>query len=343
MNGVKRLKLSAIAVLGFLALTLSSELPGFADDNAAGSGAATPPLAGSLAKSGGNRPRIGLALGGGGSRGAALVGVLKVLTEAGIPIDAVAGTSIGAVVGGLYCAGMPMEELDRRFRDTSLLKAFMTVPLSVRLVAAPVLYMPRLIGHRPYDGLYYGNRFRKYIDNALRKGKRPLNIEAFHTPFAAVVTNLITGESDRLTTGDLGRAVQASTAVPALRKPVEYGENLYCDGGLICNLPTPHVKALGADFIIAVDIDQRVEKAPLTNFRVPGAVAKQAITIDLQDMDRRLGKLADFTIHPCTNGIALISRKKEDAVRGIEAGEQAAREALPELKRKLVEIGAISP
>jgi NTE family protein len=298
------------------------------------------PLSGVLMQTNtGRRPRVGLALGGGGMRGAATVGVLKVLQEAKIPVDYIAGTSIGAVVGGFYSAGMPLSDLEHRFRTASLMKAYMTVPLDVRIMAAPLMYMPRLLGRRPFDGLYYGKRFRNYIDNALTEAKLMRSIETFRIPFAAVATNLLDGTSHRLTKGDFGVAVQASTALPALRKPVPIDGALYCDGGLICNLPTNHVREMGADFVIAVNIDERVRPAPIDDFRVPGSVPVQAVKIDLAAMDQHLSKLADFEIHPNTDGIGLISRSKADGARGIIVGEKAAREALPELKRRLNAAG----
>ena len=103
------------------------------------------------------RPIVGLALGGGGTRGAAHVGVLRVLEEEGIPIDCIAGTSMGAIVGGLYSAGVPLDTIQKTFDDGKLMHSYMTVPLFVRILAAPVLLLPRVVGYHPYDGLYNGN------------------------------------------------------------------------------------------------------------------------------------------------------------------------------------------
>jgi NTE family protein len=284
-----------------------------------------------------HRPRIGLALGGGGSRGAAHVGVLKVLLEAGIPIDIVAGTSIGSVVGGFYCSGLSIDEMAAQFDDDTFIKEFMPMSLPVRIVLAPIIFTPRLVGYHPYDGLYKGNKFNKYANRIV--AKTGASIESFKIPFAAVVTNVVDGSSCRLTKGDLGTALQASTAVPGLKKPVQIGDNLYCDGGLVCNLPVSHVREMGADFVIGVDIDEYLNNVPLNKFRRVGSMSQQALRIQLATGDKTQGKLADVVIHPDTTGITLISRKKSDARRGIEAGEKAAREALPEIKRKLEALG----
>ncbi len=105
-------------------------------------------------------------------------------------------------------------------------------------------------------------KFRKYA-NSVTKSK---TIEQLSIPYAAVVTNVVTGESCRLTAGDLGLAMQASTAVPELKQPVQIGEKLFCDGGLINNVPVNHVREMGADFVIAVDIDEKLKETPLRNF-----------------------------------------------------------------------------
>ncbi len=161
------------------------------------------------------RPRVGLALGGGGARGAAHVGAMKVLLEEGIPIDMIAGTSIGSVVGGLYAAGYSVDDLAVKFDDSELMKNFMTVGLGVRLAVAPIMFMPRLVGYHPYDGLYRGVKFRNYANKLAGENTE---ISKLSIPFAAVVTDLVDGNSHRLTSGDLGTAMQASTAVPGLRK-----------------------------------------------------------------------------------------------------------------------------
>ena len=280
------------------------------------------------------RPRVGLALGGGGSRGAAHVGVLKVLMEEGIPIDMIAGTSIGSVVGGFYAAGVPIEEIASVFIENKFTKEFTPMP-ALRIAALPVTLMGRAVGYHPYDGLYGGWFFRRYAHKELG-GKK---IEDLKIPYAAVVTDVVTGKSCRLTSGDMGVAMQASTAVPELKKPVQIADKLYCDGGLINNVPVNHVKEMGADFVIAVNIDEHLNDVPLDKFRKLGSMGKQALRIQLATSDEASCKNADAYIHPDTTGIALVSFKKGDGQLGIDAGVKAAREAMPELKRKLAALG----
>jgi len=285
-----------------------------------------------------HRPRIALALGGGGSRGSGHVGVLKILEEEHIPIDIVTGTSIGSVVGGLYAAGVPSKELSDLFEKDEFIHEFMPMPLYVRLPLEPFELIARLFGYKPYDGLYYGGKFKKYADK-LSGSKQ---IEQLPIPYAAVVTNVVTGQSERLTQGDLGLAMQASTAVPGLKRPVQIGDKLYCDGGTVCNVPVQHARELGADFVIAVNIDELLKDQPLDNFRVLGSMARQALRIELASQDGAFCEKADVAIHPDMTGIGLISRKKSNGRRGIDAGIKATRDAMPEIKRKLSALGVMT-
>ena len=292
------------------------------------------------AKTNHGRPRVGLALGGGGARGAAHIGVLKVLIAEGIPIDMIAGTSIGAIVGGLYSSGVPMSVLEENFADARLMKNFMTVPLTFRIIVAPIMVLPRLVGHKAYDGLYKGLKFRNFCNKLAPEGKR--TIESLDKPFAAISLSLLDGKEHMLTKGDLGTALQASSAVPGLRKPVEIDDNLFVDGGVLANVPVEYARKLGADFIIAVNIDEKVELAEKKEFLGAGSVARRMIKLELNGLDQPQCIGADIIIHPDTDGISLVSRKKSDGIKGIKAGEEAARAALPEIKRKLASLGVLS-
>jgi NTE family protein len=266
--------------------------------------------------------------------------VLKVLIAEGIPIDLIAGTSIGAIVGGLYSSGVPIGVLEDDFANARLMKNFMTVPLTVRLLVSPIMVLPRLVGHHAYDGLYSGLKFRNFCNNLAPEGKR--SIENLDRPFAAISLSLIDGKEHMLTKGDLGTALQASSAVPGLRKPVQIGDNLFVDGGVLANVPVEYARKLGADFIIAVDIDEKVEPEALKNFRKMGSVSRRMIKLELNGLDTPQCVGADITIHPDTEGISLVSRSKADGVKGIKAGEDAARAAMPEIKRKLASLGILS-
>ncbi|CAN5277637.1 patatin-like phospholipase family protein [soil metagenome] len=325
-------KLVSSTIVGLTALS-ALILPAMAQSDQQTSGADTQ-------KNVMNRPRIGLALGGGGSRGSAHVGVLQVLKEENIPIDMIAGTSIGSVVGGFYAAGMPLDDLANVFEKNTFTKEFTPMPL-LRLAVEPTALLLRLFGYKPYDGLYYGWKFRRYADKAC--GSK--TIEQLSMPYAAVVTDVVTGKSCRLTKGDLGLAMNASTAVPELKKPVIIDNRLYCDGGLVNNVPVNHVREMGADFVIAVNIDEHLKEVPIRSFRTLGSMPRQALRIQLETFDKASCDKADVLIHPDTTGINLVSFHKADGKRGVDAGIAAAREAMPEIKKKLAALGytAVAP
>ncbi len=283
--------------------------------------------------------KVGLCLGGGGTRGGAHVGVLKVFEEEGIPVDMVVGTSIGAIVGGMYSAGVPVEDITSDMLGGKVMKSFMTVPIPIRVLAAPIMVIPRLWSH-PYDGLYKGNLFRNYMLSAIPPAMH--NIENLKIPFAAVAFNIRDCQPYAIESGNIGYAIQASSAVPGLRKPVEIGDKLFVDGGVVANLPVEQTRAKGADIVIAVDIDERLPYESFDSFRKMGSVTKRMVTYELHHDDEPATKMADILIHPNVDGIGLVSTKKKDMVRAYEAGIKAAREAMPAIKAKLQQVGLTS-
>jgi len=178
-------------------------------------------------------PKIGLALASGGARGSAHAGVLKVLEREGIKVSAVAGTSIGAMVGGAYAAGAPVEWIEREWLNTNL-------PRMVRN------FFPTF----PRAGLSSGGELRKYLKSVFGD----LRIENLKIPFAAVATDVDTGEAVVLREGPLVDALRASTAIPGIFFPVKWKGRILVDGGLVEPLPVRVCRELGAEIVIAVDI-----------------------------------------------------------------------------------------
>jgi NTE family protein len=180
-----------------------------------------------------DRPRVGLALSGGAARGIAHVGVLRALTENQIPIDAIAGASAGALVGGSFAAGLSIDELEKmargfRWRHTARLS------------------FSRL-----------GLQSNKRMEDYLRQRLPVTRFEDLKIPFAAMVTDLRKGAlvvfRDK---GDLPFAIRASTCIPAVYTPIEDSEGrLLIDGGIVANLPISHTRDLGADIVIGVDVN----------------------------------------------------------------------------------------
>jgi NTE family protein len=284
------------------------------------------------------RARVILALGGGGTRGCAHIGVLRVLEREGIPIDGIVGTSIGAIVGGLYAAGVKTDEIERRMLDRSLLKAYQTVPIPLRVALVPIFFVPHIFGYRPYEGLYKGGKFRKYLNNCVPECDREL--DALPIPFVAVASNLLDAKPYAISKGNLGMAIQASSAIPILRRPVEMNGLLLIDGGLQANLPAKQARELGADIVVAVNVDETFTNLDQKEFRRIGSVGKRVINMVLAKVDEDQVAAADIVIHPVVNNISLLSTKSKDARNAIEAGEAAATAALPAIKERLSKITA---
>jgi NTE family protein len=254
---------------------------------------------------------VGLALSGGAARGVAHVGVLKVFQEHGIPVDCVAGTSAGALVGAAFAAGMPVEELEQigsrlRWRD------FGRMTLS------------RL-------GAQSNARLEEYV-----RARFPVSrFEELPTPFAAVATDLHTGAAvvmrDR---GDVAFAVRASCAVPGWYVPVvdEHGRQLV-DGGLVANIPTAAVRALGAEVVVAVDVNSEGAKFMGPPTSVVG-VLLQSILVVQKTAAAHQRHSADIVLSPRVGHIRWDEMTR--AAELIAAGEEAARAALPAIK-ELVE------
>jgi NTE family protein len=288
------------------------------------------------------KPKVGLALGGGGFRGAAEVGVLEVFEKEGLKFDYVAGTSIGAIVGGLYIAGVPTSVLREEFASGRAMHHFLPFGgLKTGIVIIePAMLVARALGAKPYDGLYFGGTFYRYLLNLTPKCAQ--SIQELKTPFAAVGLNIVDGYPYMIRGGQLAEAMRASSAVPGLRKPVQIGDKLFVDGGVSCNLPVKQCREMGADIVIAVNIDEPFGPIPLKSFRQPGSVSDRMVNWSLWNVDQPQEQLADFVIHPDTSKVGLVLVKRKTQVSVMEAGRKAAEEAMPAIRELLKGTNAIA-
>src|SRR5687768_1300675 len=207
-----------------------------------------------------HRPRVGLVLSGGGARGAAHVGVLKVIDEMRIPIDAIAGTSMGAVVGGLYASGMPVTEIDKLLRSVNWEDAFRDRPpreeLGFRRKQDDREFLVRYAmgvtnkGFVLPRGLVQGQK----LEQVLRRASLPVaaiqRFDSLPIPFRAVATDLETGEAVIMDSGDLVTAMRASMSAPGVFAPAERDGRLLVDGGLVENLPVEIARSMHVDVLI---------------------------------------------------------------------------------------------
>ena len=214
------------------------------------------------------RPVIGLVLSGGGARGGAHLGVIKALEELRVPVDVVAGTSIGAAIGGLYASGMTVAEIEEFVYgidwDAAFLNATPRRLESFRRKREDELF---LLDQRPgIDGegllLPIGVVQGQVIDTVMARVTLPVahvrDFDDLALPFRAVAGDIVTGDAVVLSGGNLGRALRASMTVPAALTPLEIEDRLLVDGGIAMNLPVEVARAIGAERIIAVDISEQL-------------------------------------------------------------------------------------
>jgi NTE family protein len=213
------------------------------------------------------------------------------------------------------------------------------VPISLRCALIPIFLIPHLVGYHPFDGLYRGKRFAKFINNHVQPQYRLM--ENSKIPLTIIASDLLNGKVVCLQKGSLGRAVQASAAVPFLRRPVLFEDDLLVDGGILMNLPVEPARATGADIVIAVDVDETFSPVPLSQFRAIGSVSRRAISMMLTRTDKDQLKLADVLIHPDTDGIGLLSRNMKLGREAILKGERAGELAVPKILQIIEEKKAL--
>lgn len=210
------------------------------------------------------RPKIGLVLSGGGARGAAHIGVIEVLEQLHVPIDFIVGTSMGAVIGGLYASGVPIEEIKYNFSTLDWEQMFnydsdREYLYFRRKLDSDIFLMKNFISysngrlHLPW-GIITGQSLYQNFNHYLLP-KQPIHaFSQLPIPFKAVSTDLITGKPIVMECGDLALSMLASMAVPGIISPVEVGDYLLVDGGVSSNVPIQTAKSMGADIVIVVDV-----------------------------------------------------------------------------------------
>lgn len=277
------------------------------------------------------RKTMALALGGGGVRGAAHVGILRVLEREKIPIDYIVGNSMGAIVGGLYAAGVGFDELcdEESFKDFR--KSYVPT-LSAKALRLPlsVLWSPFRTGP---VGIMSGRKYQAFLEKHIPEGKE--NIENLNIPYSAVVTNLIDGQAYRISQGDLATAMRASSTLAPIIRPVKIGDKLCVDGGVRANLPASAARDTGADVVVAVLVDDPLRKVKEKTLRHYRAVTERLADIVLAVTDEHQLQFADIVISPDVSGISIFSKKSEDISRAMRAGEIAAEKALPLIRKKM--------
>jgi len=302
------------------------------------------------------RPKIGLALGGGGAKGAAEVGVLKVLEEAGIQVDFIAGTSVGAIVGGLYAAGYSAAELETMFQTQEWLslltdrkaslsnEPWETVDGVTYIFGFPVI--DRSNSGSGVFGVMKGGRIEQVLDSMLA-AKGCAEFDNLRIPFRCVTADIRTAQEVVMAEGPVCKAMRASMAIPGIFKPVRLGDRLLVDGGMLNNLPVDVCREMGADIVIAVDLQQSEQKprkqsdlSILSSFAdLLGVGGILEWITNRPDIEKYMAnrQKADIYIHPDIPDADASSFGNKNAARMIQAGKAAARQLLPDLHRAIIE------
>ncbi|HPC82883.1 MAG TPA: patatin-like phospholipase family protein [Thermoanaerobaculaceae bacterium] len=291
----------------------------------------------------GGRPRVGLVLSGGGALGLAHVGVLKVLEELHVPVDCVAGTSMGAIVGGLYAAGYSPQEIERLAYELPWGELIEDRPdrrhLPYRRKVDDQTYLtPIQLGLsggrlRMPSGLIAGHRLGIELRLLTLRAQGTEDFDRLPLPFRAVAADIGTGEMVILRRGELAHAMRASMAVPGVFSPVELDGRLLVDGGLVDNLPVDQARAMGADVVIAVDVG-----TPMAAKRRPDSIAsilsRTSDMLTRVNVERMLPGVA-ILIRPDVGRFSLLDFGRAREI--LPKGEAAAKEHVAELARLAVD------
>jgi NTE family protein len=286
------------------------------------------------------RPRICLVLSGGGARGIAHIGVLKILEDLKIPLDCIAGTSMGAIVGGLYASGMTAQQIDATMRSLDWQEAFHDAPprrdLAFRRKQDDRNFLVRLplgLKHGTVllpKGFIQGQKLQETLRQLTLPFSNSTDFDLLPTPFRAVATDLETGGAVLMDKGDLAIAMRASMSAPGVFAPVELNGRLLVDGGLAENLPINVARAMHADILIVSDVSFPLQPRAALDSAL--SISNQMLAILVRkDSDRQRASLSpqDILIEPNLGSAAATDFTSPNAV--IARGEDAARAAITRL------------
>jgi NTE family protein len=288
------------------------------------------------------RPRIGLVLGGGGARGAAHVGVLKVIEELRIPVDYVAGTSMGSIVGGLYASGLNAEQIEREILamdwDDLFQDEASREERSFRRKRDDDFYVfkakPGYNKGKVQLPLAYirGQKFDLVLNRLTLAMFEVKDFDLMPIPYRAVATDIETGKEVVLSAGSLAKSIRASMAVPAAFDPVEIDGRLLIDGGLANNVPVSVAREMGAEVFIVVDVGSGLySRDEITSaLDITGQLANFLFTLNAEAQLKTLGP-RDILIRPQLGDIGGNSFNR--AAEAIPIGEHAARDAIEALRQ----------
>ncbi len=290
-------------------------------------------------------PKIGLSLSGGGAKGFAHIGVLKVIDSLGIKIDYISGTSMGSIVGGLYASGYTAKDIEKIVMETDFYtlianektrqettffnksndKYLLTVPIK----DGKVNVLPKAIS-TGQKNIYMLKELFKNVSNVDDFSKLPI-------PYMCVATNLESGKMEIFEKGDLVSSIMASSAFPSLMDPVKVGDSLYIDGAMTMNYPSKPLKDKGIDIVIGVDLSQGLVTREQLNSLV--AILNQVIDFGIQKETKNQYKYTDINIHPDLTGMTATSYgDKEKILTSGYVEAQKYTDILKQLPKRNIQI-----
>lgn len=289
------------------------------------------------------RPRVAVVLSGGGARGIASIGVLKVFEQADLPVDLIVGTSIGSILGGLYASGYSISQLERMVDTTNWADVLSfndearraDLFLDQKQAEDRSILTVRFQGFEPIfpQSLSTGQRLTNYLNLLVLQGIYHPNpsFDDLRIPFRAVATDLVSGKAVALDRGDLTEALRASVSVPLLFSPVPRDSARLLDGGLVSNIPVDVARNWGADIVVAVDVTSPLR--PMARLNAPWEVADQILGITMQAANKIQLADADVVIRPGLGGH--LSDDFTDLDSLVAAGKKGASEVVDQLKTLL--------
>ncbi|MBQ5689647.1 MAG: patatin-like phospholipase family protein, partial [Bacteroidales bacterium] len=309
------------------------------------------------------RPKVGLVLSGGGAKGAAHIGVLKYIEEAGIPIDYIAGTSMGSIVGGMYALGYSSDEIlniisqvdwDRLISDNvdrqkiSYSRKYesntqiLTIPFSISTDEEEL--QSRSFKNSLPTGIVSGDNLINLFNSLSVGYSDPISFDELPIPFICIATNMMNGEAEVLDEGIFSKSLRASMAIPILFDPIVLNDTLYADGGLVSNFPAEQCRAMGADYIIGVSMSPGLESDPQKLSSIFSQVKQLKEIITDKEYDN-YHKMCDIFISPDLKGVGMLSFDAESVARITQSGYEAAsrqEEKFKELKEIIYSGGDLS-
>lgn len=283
--------------------------------------------------------RVGLVLSGGGAKGFAHIGALKLLDSLHVPVDAIAGTSIGAIIGALYAVGYSAKELEHMaltldwraiFTDTPPRR---TLPYFQKKDTGRYQLEFGLKGLKPLppSGLIRGQKVLLLLSRLTFAYEHVDDFDALPIPFRCVAVDLVSGNEVVLRRGSLARALRASMSIPTVFSPVDWGDSLLIDGGLLNNLPVDVAREMGADYIIAVNVGSPLKDRKDLQSLLD--VLEQSINIPAYPREKANIEDANLLISPDLTGFTAADFATNKIAGMIRRGYQAAQQKLPELIR----------